>query len=875
MAKSDFGSKQELQEYLAGLKQIDAQYKILNAEAKKLADVPGGAKEQVKQQLRDLQIQHDTHKEIIASIKFAQKELDSFNNTQKKITTEGKKNANTAANMVNSFGELEGLQVSITNQYGRQSAQAKSIEAIVDKTKAQYNGITSILNSNIDIQGHQRDIIDEALDTYKNFPVVLNGLEKQLKRNEITAEQFYKSITSTNEQFRDLINQMDDMVPGVKEIKEHLDSLPEVMDKNVAAAAAMKRQFEGIDAAQQLGGFAFGGIPGASAVMSNAAQMRKDSINGVDLKTLTLVGALIGLYELAASLEGKSLARAEAQNEIIAKRQDMLLEIAEATVKYANKLPETKALLDYTYELKGLQNQFAASAQTALFGGALGEMPYVTEQMQLAGIGAESVVSAMHDLSKTANIGIFPKLAANAAVFAKKMGISTSELGTQVGLYRQLDKVGGEDAMAGAQYQIRVGTIDPTTFSSDMTDSAKLAMYYNIKSYQSLVKQVQQVRLMGGSFAEIAEDGKNMVLNYKDSIKSEMQLSAMLGERVDLSEVRSLIAASDIEGAQRAFNATGLAQKARAQGMFSVDMLQKAVGSAIQMTALAAPYEQGSKLNVPTNAGFLQSLQDAMKNLKIATAYLDVDKLVDTAMYTARETKLLRGDRNTLDIAGQIKQNEAASFFRKVIAMLEAPGGLAQDAYDKMKDQMPASLKIVMPNKVPGSNVEIGQLIEKATELVGAPLYPDIPGRRFSKKTGKQIGAGYDYKNHPLPYMDIERDFAGPNNRNFFGNGSQPSVSTGKGIDYLNRVPDKQQEIINVSKVQNAKLEELNSKNETSIQLLKSLRDLTAIMMDPERKEDFNVQLNMDGRQIHNVLIRSTKKLEGTQKGSGMSFATK
>ena len=91
MAKSDFGSKQELQEYLAGLKQIDAQYKILNAEAKKLADVPGGAKEQVKQQLRDLQIQYDTHKEILASIKIAQKELDSFNNTQKKITTEGKK----------------------------------------------------------------------------------------------------------------------------------------------------------------------------------------------------------------------------------------------------------------------------------------------------------------------------------------------------------------------------------------------------------------------------------------------------------------------------------------------------------------------------------------------------------------------------------------------------------------------------------------------------------------------------------------------------------------------------------------------------------------------------------------------------------------
>ena len=84
MAKSDFGSKQELQEYLAGLKQIDAQYKILNAEAKKLRDTPGGAKQQVQQQLRDLRIQSDTHKEILASIKLATKELNDFEKTQEK-----------------------------------------------------------------------------------------------------------------------------------------------------------------------------------------------------------------------------------------------------------------------------------------------------------------------------------------------------------------------------------------------------------------------------------------------------------------------------------------------------------------------------------------------------------------------------------------------------------------------------------------------------------------------------------------------------------------------------------------------------------------------------------------------------------------------
>ena len=869
MAKSDFGSKQELQEYLAGLKQVDAQYKILNAEAKKLAAVPGGAKEQVKQQLRDLQIQYDSHKEIIASIKLAQKELDSFNNTQKKITIEGKKSANTAANMVDSFGELEGLQVSITNQYGRQSAQAKSIEAIVDKTKAQYNGITSILNSNTDIQGHQREIIDEALDTYKNFPVVLNGLEKQLKRNEITAEQFYESVTRTNEQFRDLINQMDDMIPGVTEIKNLLDSLPEVMDKNVAAAAAMKKQFEGIDAAQAIGGFAFGGIPGASAVISNAAQMRKDSVNGVDLKTLTLVGAIIGLYELAASLEGKSLARAEAQNEIIAKRQDLLLLEAENRVKYANKLPEAKAILDFTYELKGLQNQFASTAQTALFGGALGEMPYLTEQMQLAGIGAESVVSAMHDLSKSGNIGIFPQLAANAAVFAKKMGISTSELGTQIGLYRRLNKVGVEDAMAGAQYQIRVGTIDPTTFSTDMADASKLAMYYNIKSYQSLVKQVQAVRLMGASWADIGEAGKNMVLNYKDSIKAEMELSAILGERVNLSTIRALFNAYKGDEGFRLLKSSGLLQKAQARGPQAVATLEKAIQGMDLQQLGAAPYVEGKKINTPSNVGFLQSLQDSLKNLQIATAYLDIDKLLDVADYEAYETKLLRGDRTALDVAGQIKQNEVASFFRKVIAMLSAPGGLSQEIYDKIKEKTPQPFRAFMPDAPPGSADDIGKLTEKVTKALGYDLYPDVPGRK-----GKR-GAGYDNVKYPKAPLVFERDFKGPNNMDFFNNGSQPNVSTGKGIDYFNRSPLQQQEIVKVAKMQDAKLEELNNKNETSIELLKSLRDLTAIMMDPDRTKDFDVKLNIDGKQIHNVIIRSTKKLEGTQKGSGMSFATK
>jgi hypothetical protein len=780
----------------------------------------------VQQKINDLLRQYDGDvKNLLHNLEDVN---GAFDDQKKKI----KALKSELTDYVDNFGELEGLQASITNQYGRQSVQAKSLEAIVDKTKAQYNGITSILNSNADIQGHQRDVILQALDTYKNFPVVLNGLEKQLKRNEITAEGFQDSIIRTEQGFQDLINQLDEMIPGIGEIKALLESLPGIMQKNAIAAAAMKKQFEGIDAAGEVAGFFGGGVAGGSGLITNGAQMTKDLISGTDLKTLTLVGLGIGAAELVAQLNGTQLALAKAYNAIESALLETALKIQEAKIQKANFLPDEKELIKFNYQLQNLTAEFDKTSKTSLFGAALGEMPYATDQMQLAGIGAESVVSALNDLSKTANMGIFPQLAANAAVFAKKMGISTSELGTQIGLYRQLNKVGGGQANRQVQASISTGAIDPTTFSSDMADASKLAMFYNIKSYEALTKQVKAVRMMGSSFAEIAEDGKNMVLNYKDSIKSEMQLSAMLGERVDLSEVRALIAANDIEGAQRAFNATGLADKARGN-IFTADLLQKTVGSAIQMGGLAAKYQPGQKVNAPSNAEFLEANKQAQQALNIKSAYIAIDEAIDMSIFGLKEQEKILGDREYNRLTAKQIQQDAQNFlklqaakglelFDGYMGVGRAPNGqLRMNAYDKL-DKV---------NDTPTINPNLSKY-------------------------------GYDPtgKTTPTPTPTIKNNSI--------------VLSTGKGIDYLSRMPDKQQEVINLGKMQDAKLKELNSKNETSIQLLKSLRDLTAIMMDPDRAKDFNVQLNMDGKQIHNVLIRNTENLKGTTKG-GVTFATK
>ena len=749
----------EQQEILRDLGKQKAEVEKIKQSYDKLNDslrnttVNSSAHYKVQQKLNDLLRQYDGNvKNLLDNL---QDVNGAFEEQKKKV----KSLKSELTDYVDAWGELEGLQSSITNEYGRQSVQAKSLEAIVDKTKAQYNGITSILNNNTDIQGHQRDVIVEALDTYKNFPVVLNGLEKQLKRGQISAEGFQDNIIRTEQGFQDLLDQMDEMIPGITEIKSLLESLPGIMKKNAAAAASMKKQFENIDAAGEVAGFFGGGVAGGSGLITNSAQMTKDLISNADLKTLTLVGLGIGAAELIAQLNGTQLALAKADNAIESALLETALKIQEAKIQKANFLPDEKELIKFNYQLQNLTAEFDKTSKTSLFGTALGEMPYATDQMQLAGIGAESVVSALNDLSKTANIGIFPKLAANAAVFAKKMGIGTTELGTQIGLYRQLNRVGGASALAGVQSSISSGTIDPTTFSTDMADASKLAMIYNIKSYQALTKQVKAVRMMGSSWAEIAEDGKNMVLNYKDSIKYEMQLSAMLGENVDLSEVRALIAANDIEGAQRAFNATGLAEKARAQGLFTTDMLQKAVGSSIQMGGLAAKYQSGQSINSPSNAEFLEANKQAQQAFNIKTAYIAIDEMIDMSQFELKQQEKVLGDREYNRLTAKQIQQDAQNFLK-----LQAAKGLELfDAYMGVGEAPSGELRMNPYGKLDRVN--------------------DVPSEN------KDL-AKYGY--NPTGTTSISP------NKTMQNNSTTPSIS--KGIDYISPIPNKQQQVIDFAK---------------------------------------------------------------------------
>ena len=71
-----------------------------------------------------------------------------------------------------------------------------------------------------------------------------------------------------------------------------------------------------------------------------------------------------------------------------------------------------------------------------------------------------------------------------------------------------------------------------------VANASKKMVEYGITNSKELAKQVAYAQSIGLDFNTVADAGRNMVLNYKDSIKGEMKLSALLGRQIDFSEAR-------------------------------------------------------------------------------------------------------------------------------------------------------------------------------------------------------------------------------------------------------------------------------------------------------------------------------------------------
>ena len=78
--------------------------------------------------------------------------------------------------------------------------------------------------------------------------------------------------------------------------------------------------------------------------------------------------------------------------------------------------------------------------------------------------------------------------------------------------------------------------------------------------------------------SQMMKASDSMVLNYKDSIKAEMSLSAMLGKNVNLSEVRARLMSGDQAGAASALKTQLGGMDIGAMNPFQKQALTQATG---------------------------------------------------------------------------------------------------------------------------------------------------------------------------------------------------------------------------------------------------------------------------------------------------------
>jgi hypothetical protein len=373
---------------------------------------------------------------------------------------------------------------------------------------------------------------------------------------------------------------------------------------------------------------------------------------------------------------------------------------AVATAQNELAFAAEQAASDFGFQLQSMAAQFNAASKTALFGKGLGSVGYAASQLQLAGISAETIATATAAASKSGSGST--KLAADMAIFSERSGISVDNLANVQQAFKLLDGVSAGTALnmaEGTRAMADQAGLNVGDIMNEVASASEMALSYQIQSGNALARQVVYAKSLGVSFNEVAKAGQDMVLNYKDSIKAEMSLSAMLGKNVDLSQVRAKFASGDTEGALESLRAQGLDPSQ--MNMFQQQQLQQATGGMDLNTLkkIATPgFQEGvgtvgtleEKSAKASNEAFLALKQNSAAALATQEALISGQKAVQDAALSAIKDVTLKSsdaykqyltDLAQLDIERMFSENLGGAIAAGLGGML---GNFLPDIFKKM-----------------------------------------------------------------------------------------------------------------------------------------------------------------------------------------------
>lgn len=678
-------------------------------------------------------------------------------------------------NDLRNFDEYEGVLNSITNQLGKQDEIYKRINLNLKDNKALVSSIADKIEQSNDLESKHKKQIEDAARAYKESKKSIAEALLQYKKRDISQKEYNELILKATNNYKQIVSQIDTGNRSAARTIKTFQEAGKELDAFADAAEKSKKRLEGIESTiDHIGGSGVEGVRELGDVLKSAASGGKGLTNA-----LSIAGGALAAMAYNYGLIGNKIATIAGYDAKIAKVKgevDVLNQQIDMGGFGGKNFVAAKAMAEFSGQVAQMGAAFQAASKTALFGKSLGGVGYGASQLQMAGISAEKIAEAMQVASDATGRMPSGKVAADMAIMAERTGQSTENIAIINETFQRLDKISAKSALnlqEGVRAMANKAGVNLGSAMAEIAEASKEALSYQIRGSSQLAKQVIAAKSIGVSFNDVAKAGKNMVLNYKDSIKAEMSLSAMLGKNVNLSEVRAKFMSGDNDGAMSSLKSLGLNPKD--MNMFQQQALQDALGG-LDLNSIQKITENttrsGSGLKEGNagdeNKGFLQTIQTREATLNAANAMISAKTQVElTKLNTDEEVQkqnaLIANVGGIADRTNNITQLEAlktaeTQLTAAVLGLIAVMG--IQGLGGLLRKKLPGGLS-GMPDKFSGfkkTGEGASQLVRNAKgQIVSKAEASAFKGAQKLASIGKvakvlgplaTVGmAGLDYKN--------------------------------------------------------------------------------------------------------------------------------
>ena len=519
-----------------------------------------------------------------------------------------------------------------------------------------------------DLTKEQKKNVNNLTKKYSEFQSIAAKYHQDVKDGIMTQEQANKKLNEMRVGFDRVLKsakltgkENETILKLFKKMSSEMETLSDAYSKSAKKAELLNSAIDqvgasGIPLMQELGG-----------VLKNLVEKNADGAR-MALTALGAAAAVLGdkyfnaepNAQIKAELDvrankietAKELAKLDNKHGFIKQRRDLAISqnsidtantVNQLTIEAANA--SKRAAIQFSSQMQSSAAEFNAAGKTALYGKGIGSIGYGAAQMQLAGVGADAVAASLTTATKVLGSKVSSEVAADMALLEKRTGQSTENISSMVSFFKRMNKVSAGTALnmvEGMRAMADSANIDLGGLMEEVAQSSKEALGYQIKSGPALAKQVAYAQSLGISFNDVAKAGKSMVLNYKDSIKKEMELSAMLGRNVNLSEARALFSQGKTDDALKSIKAQGL--DPNAMNMFQQEALSQALGGLDLDVLQKVATGTGKNATLGTgnakagNKGFLSATQSAQSTLAAQQASISAQTAIVDAKLSGQIT---------------------------------------------------------------------------------------------------------------------------------------------------------------------------------------------------------------------------------------------